>query len=373
MKKYHAFICYNSVDIEFVENLYDYLTNAHLNIFFDKKSIQLGALHSREIESALNSINIVLVCIGPNGRGPWQDEEIYQAIWESVKHKTILIPIVLPDASINSSSVPGWLKSRSACIFKKQNDIERIQELIDKLVSSNLIEDTKAFEKPLSSTENEAILSNTIKFYNTHSTEFYEKWSTNIPEEKFDLFCQHLDKSAKILDAGCGPGHHIKWFEDNGYTINGIDLSKKAIELAHKHNLASPIIEMDMRDTQFDRNTFDAIWSCASCVHCDDDYFPNQLREFNRIVKPGGILGITLMVGNVSAIEEDGRFFQGYKNADEFVKILMDNDLELLDMKTNLLEKNTHEIKKVSNWCLCVARTTPIRKKIFNKLHNKAN
>ena len=116
----------------------------------------------------------------------------------------------------------------------------------------------------------------------------------------------------------------------------------------------------------FERNSYDAIWACASCVHIDDDYIPSLFREFKRVVKPGGILGITLMVGNKSAIEQDNRFFQGYNTSKDFIQKVFDNECDILEVKQNLLRKNTHDIKKVTNWCTYIIKTPMDRKKIIN-------
>jgi 2-polyprenyl-3-methyl-5-hydroxy-6-metoxy-1,4-benzoquinol methylase len=372
MTKYNAMLIYNSKDGKFVANLYEYLTNAHLKIFYDKKCVRLGKYHTKVIEEALNNIDTILVCIGPEGRGPWQEDEIYQAIWHSIEKKTNVIPIILPGAKITDENIPGSLKTRSACIFKKDDDEERIQDIVELLLDSSWVDEADEFVKPLSKKEYDAILQKTLRFYNLNASKFYDKWNTHIPEEQIEHFCKRIPLKAKILDAGCGPGHHSRIFKNKGYCVTGIDLSSGAIKIAQQHKIKTEFFHMDMRETSFQKNSFDAIWACASLVHVDDDYMPGLFREYKRIVKPGGLIGITTMVGNKSAVEDDDRFFQGFTKARDFEKILIENEFEIVGVEKNLLKKNTHDKKKVSNWFTFIVQTPSERRTIIHyKKNNK--
>ena len=98
---------------------------------------------------------------------------------------------------------------------------------------------------------------------------------------------------------------------------------------------------MNMRSLKFPRNHFDAVWVCASCVHTSEDVLDSQLREFERVLKPGGLLGITLMVDRVPAVELDGRFFEGYNDQGQVKRLVENVGLEILESSTDVTVKTT--------------------------------
>jgi sterol 24-C-methyltransferase len=103
-----------------------------------------------------------------------------------------------------------------------------------------------------------------------------------------------LPAGAKVLDAGCGEGvvaiHLAKDFE---YQVQGIDILDWSIEQANK-NLAKSGLQglkfdaMDYSDTDFPDNHFDGIYTMETLVHSPD--YRKTLKEFRRILKPGGVI-----------------------------------------------------------------------------------
>ena len=89
----------------------------------------------------------------------------------------------------------------------------------------------------------------------------------------------------KILDAGCGPGHFLGRLKNLGI-IYGTDFSKDALVLgAQKHqvpNFVSNLEFIPMRD-----NSLDCVAALEVIEHVENDVM--VLREFYRILKPGGI------------------------------------------------------------------------------------
>ena len=99
--------------------------------------------------------------------------------------------------------------------------------------------------------------------------------------------------SPVILDAGCGMGQRAAKYKNAlqiGY-VHGIDFSPKMIEYALKQDIDS-VICSNIVNIPFENDKFDFV-TCLFFVFC---YLTSEtericaLKEFYRILKPGGIL-----------------------------------------------------------------------------------
>ena len=89
----------------------------------------------------------------------------------------------------------------------------------------------------------------------------------------------------RILDAGCGPGNFISKIKSSG-VVFGIDYSKEALKFClTKHQIPTFISNLErlaVRD-----ESFDCVASLEVLEHVTHD--EAALREFFRILKPGGL------------------------------------------------------------------------------------
>jgi len=100
-----------------------------------------------------------------------------------------------------------------------------------------------------------------------------------------------------ILDAGCGTGGLIKALQqhDQRWQIAGLDYSPVACDFARQRTTV-PIKQGSIEVLPFEDKQFDAVVSAD--VICQIDDGSKALREFARVMKPGGVLVI-----NVAAYE----------------------------------------------------------------------
>lgn len=97
-------------------------------------------------------------------------------------------------------------------------------------------------------------------------------------------FLDHIDPSAQILDAGCGEGVLVNEYYQRGYNIIGMDLNYSSQRV-----LKGNVLNMPYADS-----TFDVIINLDVIEHF---HFPQQefiVKEFARILKPGGHLFISI-------------------------------------------------------------------------------
>jgi SAM-dependent methyltransferase len=82
-----------------------------------------------------------------------------------------------------------------------------------------------------------------------------------------------------LIDIGCGEGHAIKWFMDNGVDAIGIEGSYKALEHSP---VKDKIMIHDYTQGPYKPNrSFDLAWSCEFVEHVEAQYVNNYMATFN--------------------------------------------------------------------------------------------
>ena len=101
-----------------------------------------------------------------------------------------------------------------------------------------------------------------------------------------------LRPGARVLDAGCGTGQYAIAFAERGYRVTAVDLAPEMIERARKRAEAHGV-EVEWRVGDIGRLSdplavYDAIHA-RGVLHLVPDV-PGTLREFRRVLVPGGRL-----------------------------------------------------------------------------------
>ena len=100
-------------------------------------------------------------------------------------------------------------------------------------------------------------------------------------------------RHADVLDAGCGTGgliHSLKEFGPD-WQITGLDFSPLACRLA-KERTQMNVIEGSITDLPFEQESFDILTSADVISQVEDASI--ALREFSRVLRPGGIVVINV-------------------------------------------------------------------------------
>lgn len=100
------------------------------------------------------------------------------------------------------------------------------------------------------------------------------------------------DHGAKILDVGCGTGHHLLYVQRLGYqAAQGIERSPLAYAFCKQLGLQH-VVQGDAAATPYGDGQFDAVLVLDVLEHLPDDNA--GMREIWRILKPGGLVILTV-------------------------------------------------------------------------------
>ena len=157
-----------------------------------------------------------------------------------------------------------------------------------------------------------------VAAYTDHADEFE---TTHAPKhlEVATRFAASLPTPSLILDAGCGPGRDLGRFVAHGHTARGVDLNPAFVVKANAH---APTVQCDLREIEdrFPPASFDGIWANASLVHLPEADAVDVLRQFARLVRPGGKLyACVKCIGDSGWLDEpDARRWYNVWDADHF-------------------------------------------------------
>jgi ubiquinone/menaquinone biosynthesis C-methylase UbiE len=114
-----------------------------------------------------------------------------------------------------------------------------------------------------------------------------------------------IPRQGSVLELGCGDGANALWIAQMGYEVSGVDIAPFAIEWAQKkartHKLTIDFQVGSVLDlANYADKTFDIVLD-GHCLHCiignDRVLCLNSARQ---VLKPGGILHINTMCGEVT-------------------------------------------------------------------------
>lgn len=170
----------------------------------------------------------------------------------------------------------------------------------------------------------------TIQTYEKIAFDYY-KTHSKIDRLKnlLNFFIKNM-KGKEVLDAGCGHGRDAKYFSEHGLNVVGIDLASNFIKIAFVNVPKAKFIQMDMRKLNFPDNKFNGIWAHASFSHIPKKDALKTLRGFRRVLKPGGILYVSLRVGKGEKFDRK-KFFTLYTE-NEFKNLLESCNFKILKM-----------------------------------------
>ena len=119
-------------------------------------------------------------------------------------------------------------------------------------------------------------------------------WRYEAPEQVASMLRAKLSPKSAVLDVGCGTGLCGKALLAAGFaTIYGIDVSQRSLEIASMTEAYKTlrVIDLQRLPLPIADDHYDALVCVGVLTYLTDSV--NTLREFSRVIKPGGIIAIT--------------------------------------------------------------------------------
>jgi ubiquinone/menaquinone biosynthesis C-methylase UbiE len=120
-----------------------------------------------------------------------------------------------------------------------------------------------------------------------------------------EALTRRLATGCAILDVGCGSGYIASILEAKGFEVTGIDISAAMLELARANSPQSTFLRMDMKKLSFPRESFDCVICLYSIFHVPRRYHLGIFKQFNRVLRPNGLLAVHMGWGDWVGIEDN--------------------------------------------------------------------
>jgi ubiquinone/menaquinone biosynthesis C-methylase UbiE len=108
-----------------------------------------------------------------------------------------------------------------------------------------------------------------------------------------DKYLPPAGEGKHLLDAGCGSGHNVHTLQARGYQCTGLDAAEGMVQQACELNPDLDIRLGDVETLPYPDNSFDYLISIEVIRYLADPRI--ALKEFRRVLRPGGIALVTAM------------------------------------------------------------------------------
>ncbi len=139
--------------------------------------------------------------------------------------------------------------------------------------------------------------------YDGVAADYVEHVTGELEQKPFDR--AYLDRLATVLEGqgpvaelGCGPGHVGRYLHDRGVEVSGLDLSPGMIEEARTLNPGLQFVVGDMLDLPYAEGSLAGVVAFYSIIHFDSAQLDQSIREFRRVLRPGGLAAVAFHVGD---------------------------------------------------------------------------
>ena len=112
------------------------------------------------------------------------------------------------------------------------------------------------------------------------------------------LYRDHLPTDAPILEAGCGLGIEVIRLSELGYRVLGVDYAVNALRQLRAARPDPSLVAADIHGLPFRDGSFGGYLSFGVLEHFEWGLGPG-LREAHRILRPGGVLVLTIPAPNL--------------------------------------------------------------------------
>jgi len=197
---------------------------------------------------------------------------------------------------------------------------------------------------------------NKIKSYLSKNKDYWENgyFAPNVESFIFRFYGRILvndfkifgNKKEKLLDFGCGQGAALKYFDNLGFDVYGVDICKKDLNVAKKKlpNNKSKIRIVETKPNDkiifFKRTKFKIVISIQTLDFLSNTDFKNAIKSIYNNMEKGGIIYASMNAWSHYYRTKHGKYL-----SDGLWKIKFNNGRVKYDIRYNFV-KNKNEMKK---------------------------
>lgn len=117
-------------------------------------------------------------------------------------------------------------------------------------------------------------------------------------QETIRAYLPYLCKADVHLEAGSGLSAIVITLRERGYDVHGLDYAINALRASRRNDAALPLAAGDVHHLPYRDNVFGSYLSFGVLEHFEQGMLP-ALNEAYRVVKPGGVLVLTIPYPNL--------------------------------------------------------------------------
>jgi SAM-dependent methyltransferase len=117
-------------------------------------------------------------------------------------------------------------------------------------------------------------------------------------QEAVAIYVAYLPQNDVILEAGSGLSAAVITLRAMGYNVVGLDYAENALHISHDYDASLPLLAGDVHALPHAENSLGAYLSFGVLEHFEQGMSP-ALAEAHRVLKPGGVLVLTIPYPNI--------------------------------------------------------------------------
>jgi SAM-dependent methyltransferase len=180
----------------------------------------------------------------------------------------------------------------------------------------------------------------------------YLTWSAAIPDASRRRYTQALldglQEGAHVLELGCGAGIPTTQELAARFTVTGMDISARQIELARQAVPGANFIQSDMTALDFPPESFDGVAAFFSLIHIPREEQPPLLASIASWLRPEGLfvasMGVNDTAGDIEVDWLGAPMFFSHYDAATNRQLVKEAGLRLLSAQEETQEEDGHPV-----------------------------
>ncbi|EGF92829.1 methyltransferase domain protein [Asticcacaulis biprosthecium C19] len=195
-------------------------------------------------------------------------------------------------------------------------------------------------------------------YWDAVAQRYLDLFRDEFDDKPFDLailrsFAAHFQQTRSIVDVGCGPcGALSRILSGYGLTVTGIDISHKCVALAKTEQPDLDFQVMDMAKMSFPDKGFDGLVAYYVLHYTPISDLPGVIREFARVLKPGGRLLLVAKEGDGEGWIDDpmgitDQVFWSAPSLADLQNLLTDNGFTISDCQVRKPHAQEIDVRRI--------------------------